>query len=264
MKLKDWFMYSDAKDALYKGGAMLLLLLSLLAVLAVVMGIISLSKGTSDDDQGINTITVTGEAEIFAVPDVATISFTVLEEAKTLASAQQVVTENMNNILERLADADIEEEDIKTQNYSSNPRYEYDRNSGERTLVGYQVAYSVMVKVRDLETVGDVVATLGSFDIDSMYGPNFDIDDPDALQEEARAEAIADAKAQAKRLAGELGVRLGKLVSYNEGGYMPYMMKAEMAAVSMDAGAPESMPVPQLPTGEQSITANVSLTYRIK
>jgi uncharacterized protein YggE len=264
MKLKDWFVYSDAKDALYKGGAMLLLLLSLLAVLAVVMGIISLSKGTSDDDQGINTITVTGEAEIFAVPDVATVSLTVAEEALVLADAQTKVTTTMNAVLEGLREKDIDDEDIQTQNYASNPRYEYDRKTGERTLAGYEVAHTVVVKVRDLEIVGDVVALLGGYGVDNMYGPDFTVDDPDALQEEARAEAIADAKKEAKRLADELGVRLGKLMSYSEGGYMPYMMKAEMASVSMDAGAPESMPVPEMPTGEQSITANVSLTYRIK
>ncbi|MBP6925467.1 MAG: SIMPL domain-containing protein [Candidatus Pacebacteria bacterium] len=263
MKLKDWFMYSDAKDALYKGGAMLLLLLSLLAILAVVMGIISLSKGASDDAM-VNTITVSGDAEIFAVPDVATVSLTVTEEALVLVNAQTKVTTTMNAILEALAGKDIDEEDIQTQNYSSNPRYEYDRKTGERTLAGYEVTHTVVVKVRNLEIVGDVVALLGGYGVDNMSGPDFTIDDPEALQEEARAEAIADAKKEAKRLAAELGVRLGKLVSYNEGGYMPFMMKAEVANMSMDAGVPESMPVPELPTGEQSITANVSLTYRIK
>jgi len=60
-------------------------------------------------------------------------------------------------------------------------------------------------------------------------------------------------------------VRLGKLISYNEGGHAPYMMKAEMsmAAMSMDM-VEESFTVPELPAGEQSITANVSLTYKIK
>jgi len=264
MKLKEWFTCTDSKDALYKGGATLLWLLSGLTVLIVAGMIIMLSRGNLDAGYE-NTITVSGEAELFAVPDIATITFNVTEEAGELSDAQESVTETMNGLLEALRDQGIEEEDIKTQNYSSNPRYEYNRKTGERTLTGYEVRHSVLVKIRDIDEAGTVIALLGSYDVDNMYGPNFSIDDPEELQEDARAEAIEDAKKEAKRLAKELDVRLGKLISYNEGGHAPYMMKAEMsmAAMSMDM-VEESFTVPELPAGEQSITANVSLTYKIK
>lgn len=265
MKLKEWFTCTDARDALYKGGATLLWLLSTLTLFVVIGIIIMVTRGGFDAGYQ-NTITVSGEAEIFAVPDTATINFTVNEEADTLADAQIAVTETMNAILDALADEDIGEADIKTQNYSSNPRYEYNRETGERTLAGYNVQHNVLVKVRDIENVGDVVALLGSYDIDNMYGPSFTIDDPEQLQQDARAEAIDDARDEAKRLAKELDVRLGKLISFDEGGYAPFMMKAEsgVAMMAMDADFAEEMAVPELPTGEQSITANVTLTYKIK
>lgn len=264
MNLKQWFTCTDAKDALYKGGATLLWLLSGLATLMIVGAVIMLTRGDVADVYE-NTITVSGKAEIFAVPDIATVTFNVTKEAADLSKAQVSVTETMNELIKVLRDQNIDEEDIKTQDYSSNPRYEYNRKTGERTLAGYEVRHTVMVKIRNLEKVGDVVARLGSFDIDSMYGPNFDIDSPEGLQEEVRSQAIDDAKAQAKRLAKELDVRLGKMVSFNEngGGYMP-LMKTNMVSMSMDASGDEILAVPEMPTGEQSVTANVSITYKIK
>lgn len=266
MKLKEWFTCSDARDALYKGGATLLWLLSVLVIIIVASVILVLSRGGLSTGYYENTITVSGEAEIFAVPDTASINFTVNEEADELSDAQESVTMSMNTILDALYEEGIDEEDIKTQNYSSNPRYEYNRKTGERVLAGYNVQHSVLVKVRDIDTVGGVVALLGSYDIDNMYGPNFTIDDPEQLQQDARAEAIEDAREEAKRLAKELDVRLGKLISFDEGGYAPFMMKADMggAMVAMDSAFEEEMVVPDIPTGEQSITANVTLTYKIK
>lgn len=267
MNFKEWFTCNDARDALYKGGATLLWLLSIMVVLIVVGMVLMLSRGNLDAGYE-NTITVSGESEIFATPDIATVTFNVTEEAAELSDAQEHVTETMNAILESLEDEDIDEDDIKTQNYSSNPRYEYNRETGKRTLAGYEVRHSVLVKIRDIDQAGEIITLLGSYDVDNMYGPSFDIDDPEALQEEARAEAIADAKEEAKRLAKELDVRLGKLISFNEngGGYMP-MMRAEsgVAMMAMDADMEEkAMPAPNMPAGEQSIVANVSLTYKVK
>ncbi len=263
MKLKEWFKCNDARDALYKGGATLLWLLSALTILIVVGMIIMLSRGGLESGYE-NTITVSGEAEIFSVPDTATVTFTVNEERPTIADAQESVTTTMNAILEDLQNEGIDEDDIKTQNYSSNPRYEYNRKTGEQSLAGYNVGHSVLVKIRDIEEVGTIIALLGSYDIDNMYGPHFTIDDPEKLEQDARAEAIADAKKEAKRLANELDVRLGKLISFDEGGYAPFMMKAEMAVSSMAMDTAEESFVPEIPTGEQTITANVTLTYRIK
>ena len=265
MKLREWFTCNDARDALYKGGATLLWLLSIITVLIIIAGIALWSQSGLDAGYG-NTITVSGEAEIFATPDIATVTFNVTEEAGELSDAQERVTETMNAVLESLDEEGIDEDDIKTQNYSSNPRYEYNRQTGERTLVGYEVRHSVLVKIRDIDQAGEIIALLGSYDVDNMYGPNFDIDDPEALQEDARAEAIADAKKEAKRLAKELDVRLGKLVGYSEGGYSPYMEKVGIggAMMAMDADFAEEMAVPELPAGEQSIVANVSLTYKVK
>jgi len=271
--MNDFFNFQDAKDALMKSGAVFLSLASLFVIVALIGVILMLVSGNTPADSYANTITVSGEAEKMAVPDIARVTATIERDAAELATAQEEVTTAMNAIIAGLEEKGIDEKDIATQNYSSNPKYEYERNmcaygycppSGEQKIVGYIVTHTIVITVRDLDQTGDIVAFLGIQKVSNMYGPEFTIEDPEALQEDTRAEAIVDAKQEAKRLAKELGVRLGKLVSFSEGGYAPfYMEKSAMAGVAYDTV--ESAPVaPELPTGEQKITASVSLTYRVR
>jgi uncharacterized protein YggE len=90
----------------------------------------------------------------------------------------------------------------------------------------------------------------------------FTIDDADKLKAEAREKAINDAKVKARELRGQLGVRLGRIVSFSEntGGYPMPMYEMKGAATGMGGGGGG----PELPTGENEITVNVSITYEIK
>ena len=69
-------------------------------------------------------------------------------------------------------------------------------------------------------------------------------------------------RAKAKRLADDLGVRLDDIVSFNEnGGFQPYYAKME-SQMALDSAAGNY--APELPTGENTISANVTITYSIK
>ena len=73
---------------------------------------------------------------------------------------------------------------------------------------------------------------------------------------------LKDAKEKAKVLASELGVGLGKVVSFSEnsGGYPMYVEKRMMDSALVSSVAP----APVLPKGENKITSNVSITYEIR
>jgi len=81
------------------------------------------------------------------------------------------------------------------------------------------------------------------------------------VQREALVNAIADARENAKELADALGVRLDKIVGYNEiGGVSPmYRMESAMMASDASGGA-----TPQIPTGENRIETRVEVVYKIK
>lgn len=223
-----------------------------------------------------NLITVTGEGEAFAVPDVAEINFTVSEEADTVPEAQELATEKMNAVLAALEDAGIEENDIKTIGYNVYPKYEYSRTDalcydagayicppiGRQVIVGYEVSQSVSVKIRDVETAGDILATIGGLEVSNVGGISFTIDDEEAIRDEARDEAIADAQDKAKQLAESLDVKLVRLVSFNESGG-PYPYYAKDMALGLGGEAAVRI-APELPVGENKITSTVSLTYEIR
>ncbi len=223
-----------------------------------------------------NVITVSGEGKASATPNLATISFTVSEDATTASAAQDVAAKKTNAALAVLKDQKIADKDIQTSSYNVSPRYSYPQpcvyNSsgmmppcpagGESKIIGYTASQTVTVKIRNLDSVGVTVSALGGAGISNLYGPNFTIENPDALQAKARAEAIADARTKANELARELGVRVVHVVNYSEGGgsYPGPYYKAE--TLSADSGP--ARPVPQIPTGENEVTVDVSVTYEIR
>lgn len=216
-----------------------------------------------------NSISVSGEGRVIAVPDIATISFTISEEASTVASAQEQSTERMQRALSLLRESvGIDERDIKTTSYNASPRYSYtpcyDRICppvSER-IIGYTVSQSVEVKVRDIEKVSATLAALGEAGISNLYGPSFTVDDMESLKKEARDLAVQDAREKAEALSKSLGVRLTRVIGYweNTDGYYPeYRMEGFGGG---DMAMPSKMP--EVPLGENEIVINLSVSYEIR
>ncbi|MBI2612932.1 SIMPL domain-containing protein [Candidatus Kaiserbacteria bacterium] len=220
-----------------------------------------------------NTITVSGEGEVFAVPDLATFSVTIQEEAKEVKDAQDVATKKSNDIYAYLKGEGVEEKDIKTADYSVYPQYDYLQASscrdgycppGRQELRGFQVSQTLTVKVRDTEKAGDLLSGVGSLGASSVSGLSFTIDDQDALDAEARGKAIDDARSKAAELAKQLNVSLVRVVGFSENGYYPPMPYAYGMGGDV-AMARESKAIgPEIPVGENKIVSNVSVTYEIR
>jgi hypothetical protein len=211
------------------------------------------------------TITVSGKGEVVAKPDIAEISFTVSNEALIVSEAQDKSSKEMNTILAFLKKGGIEEKDIKTTGYNIYPRYEYQGTSsyyqeGKRNLAAYVVSQNVSLKIRDIARAGAILADLGELGATDLSGLNFTNDKIDDLQKEAKDKAIAEAKVNADKLAKSLGVKLVRILSYSDGNYPVYYAKSEMMATGMGGGAT----APEIPSGENKIVSNVSITYEIK
>jgi uncharacterized protein YggE len=225
----------------------------------------------------MTTISVSGEGEAFAVPDIAEISFTVSQESKTAAEARKTVDEKVKAILKYLRETGVEEKDLNTASISLYPNYDWEQTQvmcitypcpqppGKQVLRGYEVSQSITVKVRDLDKLGDIVGGVTDKGATNMSGPSFTVDNEDGVKAEAREQAIAKAKAKAEQLANELDVKLVRIVSFSEGGDYPYFAYGrggmEAKAVMMDAGAP----VPaEIPVGENKFVSNVTIVYEIR
>ncbi len=217
-----------------------------------------------------NTINVTGEGEVFAVPDTATFSATVQETAKDVKTAQDAAAKKNNAIIAYLKGAGIDEKDIQTTDYSIYPQYEYQQITcvaypcppGKQTLTGYQVSETLTVKVRDAKKAGDLLSGVGSRGATNVSGLSFTIDDQKGLEAQARDKAIKDADEKAEVLAESLGVRLVRIVGFSEGGgERIYYAKTMALGMGGDSAA---APSPEIATGQNKIVSNVSITYEIQ
>lgn len=217
------------------------------------------------------TISVSGKGEFVVVPDIATFTYAVRKEAKTVADAQSQATEISNSALTYLKGQGIKERDIKTIAYNINPRYEYRQQictatycppSGERQLVGYEVSQTVSVKVRDTQKVGTLLGGLGETGVTDISGLTFSVDDEEGAKREARKEAIDNAQEKAKMLAHDLGVDLVRIVSFSESGDYP-IYRLDTVAYGL-GGATKEAAAPEIPAGENTITSNVTIVYEIR
>ena|SRR3989344_177805 len=219
-----------------------------------------------------NTITVSGDGEVFAVPDTATFSVTVQEEAKEVKVAQEAATKKNNDIIAYLKSQGVAEKDIQTTDYSLYPQYDYTNAvcsgnycpPGKQVLRGFQVSQTLTIKVRDTQKAGDLLAGVGSKGASSVSGLSFTIDDQDKLDAEARDKAIAKAKAKAEALADALGVNIVRVVGFSEGGDSP-MYYAKTMALGMGGATDAALPPsPEISVGQNKITSNVTITYEIR
>lgn len=218
-----------------------------------------------------NTISVSGEGVSYAVPDTATFTVSVEETATTVKAAQYKATAKSNAIIAYLKGAGVAEKDIQTADYSVNPQYQWSQQvcpagssycpGGKQTLTGYQVSQTLSVKARDTAKAGDLLAGVGSRGVSQVSGLNFEVDDKDAVQTQARDKAIAAAKAKAEALAKSLGVKLVRIVGFSESGGGPIYYAKAAGMMTADSAA---APAPEIPVGQNKITSDISLTYEIQ
>ncbi|MEK7213851.1 MAG: SIMPL domain-containing protein [Patescibacteria group bacterium] len=243
----------------------------LLIILLAVVSIKQL-KSIGDSSPILNTISVNGKGESVSIPDIATFSFSVNEIGKTVAEAQSKATAKINNVLKSIKAGGVADNDIKTLSYSINPHYEYTQVTctqyacppGKSVLTGYDVSQTIEVKIRNLEKAGELFDTIGTAGIQTVNGLSFAIDDMDSVKAIARAEAIKDAKMKAQKIAKELGVKLVKVTSfYDSSDELIYPYAREGMGVA-DVMMTKASIAPEIPKGEQKVTARVTITYEIR
>lgn len=236
----------------------IVLVAALLAVFLAVKSYVTLNPRPLPLAQA--TVTVSGEGEAVGIPDIATITFSVIEQSDTVVSVTEASNATMANVVAVLKGAGIADEDIQTSSYNLSPRYDYTKISrGE--IVGYQITQSVTVKVRQLDTIGAVIDVVTQAGINDVSSPYFEIDDPDQVKTEARAEAFTKAQAKAESLADAAGVQLGDIVTFSEDSpsyypsYNSYAFGAEEKALDTAA---------VIEPGSQEFTVTVSVTYALE
>lgn len=218
------------------------------------------------------SVTISGHGEILAVPDIATLSFVV--RSSNNSNDQMILKDQIasstNYILSSLKNLGILENDIKTTDYTANPKYGSQNCINlsipcQSTIVGYEASESVNIKIRNTDNINKVLDVLAKAKISEISGPNFEVDNIDKIKIEARNKAIDDAKEKAISLSKALGVKIKNIISYSDdmdNSNYPVAYKAmDSKVIGMAASAPS--PETNLSKGENKINSNVSIIFEI-
>ena len=244
------------------GAALVLLLL----VLVIAQGKEILGLG---NHAPVNTITVSGTADVTVIPNIATFSFGVTETAKTVAAAQDAATAKTDAAINALVDSGVAESDVQTLSYAINPHYDYQSYActlsgvcppSKSVLTGYDVSQSIQVKVHDLSKAGELFQKVGTLGVENVNNLQFSVDNLDNVKDQARARAIAAAHKNARKLSDELGVDLIRTVSFsdNADSGTPYPVMYQNAVGASAKAAPT------IPAGNQKVSDTVQIVYEIK
>ncbi|MCL4505650.1 MAG: SIMPL domain-containing protein [Chloroflexi bacterium] len=206
------------------------------------------------------TITVVGAGTASGTPDVAHVTIGVETQDASLSKAVAANQTRMTQLLATLKELGIADKDIRTVNYSVNtetPPVKEPATGAQpnAAAITYHVNNQVQVTVRDVTKLGDVLDKGVTAGANSIYGVDFGVADPSALEATARSNAVADAKSRAESLAKLAGVTLGDVYSISEsaGGPVPVMRAASFAAASTP-----------IQTGSYEVSASVQIVYLIK
>ncbi len=207
------------------------------------------------------TVRVSGTGIVAGDPDLVVLSIGVSVERDSVKQARTEAAEAMAGVIESLKSNGLLDEDIQTQHFSIHQQYDYSK--GRREFRGYNVTNTVSAKIRDLDTVGNVIddAAEAGGDLVEINSIQFTIDDPTSLKMQARVAAMGDAQTKAQTLATEGGVTLGKPISISESGdyYPPVPVNLEFAFAA-DAAAVET----PIQSGQLQITVTVNVVYEIE
>jgi hypothetical protein len=210
-------------------------------------------------------VSVAGRGTVNYQPDEANITMGV--QIDKVAKADQALVQlndKINSVIKAIEQAGVSKENIKTQNYSLTPQYDFINNI--QTPGGFTASQLLVVKVINLSENNDLVSKVidvaSKAGVNQIQGVSFDTSKLEDLKQEARLKAIVDAKGKANSLAGSLGVRLGKVIGWWENPVsvpgVPYY--GEMGAGYGGGGGG----APVVPGGSQEIIMEVSINYEVK
>ncbi len=176
----------------------------------------ALASETTTASASARSVTVVGEGVVNIEPDVATARIGVVVLRTTVKEASSEANEIMQEVKAALLAQDIEEKDIQTRHYNIYAERYGPEGLLQEDQVQYHVSSTVDVTIRDLDNIGgvlDAAIEAGANDIGNI---RFSLENPAAVESEARAMAVADARAKAEELAALIGATVGEATEISE------------------------------------------------
>ena len=235
-----------------------------IATLAALIALCCASHPTVAADQAAppRTISTSGDAVVYAVPDEVVLALGVETFAPRLEDAKKANDERASKLVKTIKAAGVEEKHIQTATIQLEIRYRSGRPS--EGIDGYYArrSYSITLKQpKGLEALLDAALTNGA---NQILGIDYRTAQLRTHRDKARQMAIKAAKEKAVALAAELDCTVGAPRTISEGaiGYSPWgrgNVMAQNTMQEMGGAGPEGGEA--TPFGQIGINAQVSVTF---
>jgi len=209
-----------------------------------------------------NTVNVNGISEVKTLPDIVAVYLNIETNGSTATIAKDKNAEISEKVSNALINIGIEEEKIATQNYNI---YEnFDWTDGERKSIGFKASNQLRIELNSskMNLAGSVIDAGVDAGATISY-INFELSQEkiNIYKAQALEQATQDAKIKADAIAKGLGKKVGRIVSVSsqDFGYRPWPLFAESTGGVADA----KEAVTDIQPGEQSVSASVSVTYKL-
>jgi uncharacterized protein len=209
-----------------------------------------------------STIQVTGQAQVSEAPDRVYIDIGVMTQAPKSQAAASQNAQRLSAVIAAVKRAAGSGAQLATTEYSINPNYNYPREGGTPTLVGYTVSNVAQVRLDDLRKIASVIDAATQAGSNNVQDIRFALRDEEAPREEALREAARNARQHAESLADALGLRIVRVLTADEEspavGPRPIYPQARQFVALSAARAPTPVEA-----GTLEVSATVTLTVEV-
>lgn len=250
-----------------KNKAELAVLVAAIVILAVTVVNISVehifTNASAQTDLTNNTIFVTGSAINQTKPDKVSVSLGVETTNSTAQAALTANSDLMNQTLDALNVAGVQENETSTSTFSITPNYNYSSNTNQGRLIGFTVSNSIRIESSNIESVSkwiDAAVSAGANNVNNIY---FSLSDKklDEIKNSLLKDAINNAKTKADIAASAAGLKVKGVRSIAVGeAQLPPPPVPVYNAKGFDGAQISSTPII---SGQQEISATVSVIYLI-
>jgi len=206
-------------------------------------------------------ITVSGEGEVRAEPDMAIVTVGVTVVSPSSQDAMDQVSQRLTDVIASARALGVEARDVQTTGLSLQPIFRPRPRSDEPPEIeAYRASNNVSLIVRDIARAGMVLDAASRSGANVIGGLRFGLSTVDELRRQALANAVREAERKARAVASAGGVNISGVISIAEEGVAVPRPLAQADAVR--AAPAEAVP-PPVEAGELVIRARVRVSYSI-
>jgi uncharacterized protein len=210
------------------------------------------------------TITTSGEATVYVVPNEVVVSLGVETFDPDLQKAKSANADAAKKLLAAIAALGVEERHVQTETLEVKIRY---RDNGEvsRGIDGYIARRGFMITLKDVKLLEKLVEQALTNGANEIQGVNYQTSELRKHRDRARSMAVRAAREKADALCNELGVKRGqpRNISESAGYWRQSWGQNSQSQAQADAGG-EDEEGRTIPIGQMAVRATVSVTFELE